>query len=553
MYRVLARAYRPGNFTDLIGQEVLVRTLTNAIKLDRIAHAFLLTGIRGIGKTTTARIMARALNCIGAEEQGTTPTASPCGVCTHCKMIAESNHPDVIEMDAASRTGVNDIRDLIETVHYAPGTARYKVYIIDEVHMLSNSAFNALLKTLEEPPPHVKFIFATTEVRKIPVTILSRCQRFDLKRVDQKVLEQHLENIARKEQVVLEPEALSLLAMAAEGSVRDSLSLLDQAIAHHHTDATTPILAEAVRGMLGMADRSHTLHVLEAMLKGDIPSAIQQFQDIYKAGIDPLLFLHDALEMVHLMTRIHVVPEAAGDVAYAEHERVLAKQLSDTLSMPVLTRTWQMLLKGMQEARLAPQPAQAVEMVLTRITYAAQLPTPEEALKDIKKNSIVSLNEPSSAPLRSVEAQEVSMKENTATLSPSDTLGNNIHKEDIPPVKTLASFSELISLCARRGEMALASKLRQFASLVSFSPPEIVLFFTHDVGRECIAKLKPCLEQWTGKSWQITLSDTKGLPTLHEAEKTRKENVMNDAKTEPLVRQALEAFPGAEVIEVVDA
>ena len=387
-YRVLARKYRPTNFDDLIGQEVLVRTLSNAIKSNRIAHAFLLTGIRGIGKTTTARIIARALNCIGADEKSG-PTINPCGVCAHCRMIAEDRHVDVLEMDAASHTGVNDIRDLIDTVRYLPTTARYKIYIIDEVHMLSNNAFNALLKTLEEPPPHVKFIFATTESRKIPVTILSRCQRFDLKRIDSDMLATHLSNIAIKEQVQAEEEAIKLIAIAAEGSVRDSLSLLDQAIARGvEENGDLKVTTAAVRQMLGAADHSATFRLLDILLRGEVASAIEDVEKQYGAGSDPLMIVQDTLEMVHLITRVKVAPLALSDVSLSEHDRASAKKLADALSMPVLTRLWQMLLKGISEVKIAPSPLSALEMLLVRIAYSAQLPTPIEVIRSISENQI---------------------------------------------------------------------------------------------------------------------------------------------------------------------
>lgn len=381
-YRVLARKYRPTNFDDLIGQDVLVQTLSNAIKTGRIAHAFLLTGIRGIGKTTTARIIARALNCIGPDGQGG-PTIAPCGTCPNCKMISEDRHVDVLEMDAASHTGVGDIRELIDTVRYLPTSARYKIYIIDEVHMLSNSAFNALLKTLEEPPPHVKFIFATTEARKIPVTILSRCQRFDLKRIEMEMLANHLSNIAKKESIDAEPEALSLIAIAAEGSVRDSLSLLDQAIARtEEKDGKTLVTTDSVRKMIGSADKTATFRLIEKCLSATPGEALDEVQAQYNAGADPLLMVQDALDATHLITRVKVAPAALNDVALSENDRNQAKKFASELSMPVLTRLWQMLLKGIGEVRMAPQPLAALEMLVVRVAYAAQLPTPAEAIKN---------------------------------------------------------------------------------------------------------------------------------------------------------------------------
>jgi len=408
-YRVLARKYRPSNFDDLIGQDVLVRTLSNAIKTGRIAHAFLLTGIRGVGKTTTARIIARALNCIGEDGKGGA-TMHPCGVCVHCQMISEDRHVDVLEMDAASHTGVGDIRELIDGVRYLPGSARYKIYIIDEVHMLSTSAFNALLKTLEEPPPHVKFIFATTESRKIPVTILSRCQRFDLKRVDSATLSAHLARICEKEQVIIENDALALVSLAAEGSVRDSLSLLDQAIARAGEDeGKAHITSAMIRAMLGAADNSATFSLIETLLRGDVPESLAQLRAQYEAGADPLLMVQSALEAVHLITRLKVAPAALSDPTLSEQERARAKSLADQASMPVITRLWQMLLKGLSEVRMAPSPMAALEMLLVRIAYAAELPTPadlaKESARDMASGSSAEAPKASSAARSAPSAQ----------------------------------------------------------------------------------------------------------------------------------------------------
>jgi len=378
-YTVLARKYRPTSFDGLIGQEAMVRTLTNAIGSGRLAHAFVLTGVRGVGKTTTARIIARVLNCIG-DDGNSGPTASPCGICEHCTAIAEDRHVDVLEMDAASRTGVDDIRELIEGVRYRPTSARYKVYIIDEVHMLSKNAFNALLKTLEEPPEHVKFIFATTEIRKIPVTVLSRCQRFDLRRVDGETLSNHFKGVAYNEGAEISEGALNLIARAADGSVRDGLSLLDQAIAH----GSGAVDDQQIRDMLGLADRSQTFTLLEAVLKGDIAPALALFEQLYKDGADPSSVIEDLLEITHWLTRIKIAPSAADDPGVPEIERVNGKDMAERLTMAAIARAWQMLLKGLSEVRTAPSPAQAAEMVLVRLAYASDLPTPADALKAMK-------------------------------------------------------------------------------------------------------------------------------------------------------------------------
>src|SRR4051812_25043645 len=380
-YRVLARKYRPSDFAGLIGQEALVRTLTNAIAQGRLAHAFMLTGVRGVGKTTTARILARAFNCIGLDGKGG-PTASPCGQCEHCTAIAEDRHVDVIEMDAASRTGVNDIRELIEGVRYRPVSARFKIYIIDEVHMLSSSAFNALLKTLEEPPEHVKFIFATTEIRKVPVTVLSRCQRFDLRRIEADKLAQHLGAIAASEGARLVPNALALIARAADGSARDGLSLLDQAITLVDPGkGETEVTEEQVRAMLGIADRTQLFELYDAVMAGRAGEALGQLRRMYEAGADPIVVLQDLLDLTHWLTRCKLTPEVLQQPAVPEAERKRGGALAKELSLPVLARAWQMLLKGLGEAQYAPQPLAAVEMALIRLMHVADLPTPGDLVR----------------------------------------------------------------------------------------------------------------------------------------------------------------------------
>ena len=384
-YRVLARAYRPKTFAELIGQQAMVRTLTNAFRTGRLAHAFVLTGVRGVGKTTTARIIARAFNCVGPDGAGG-PTVEPCGECEHCRAIDEDRHVDVLEMDAASHTGVDDIRELIESARYRPATARTKVYVIDEVHMLSKSAFNALLKTLEEPPPHVKFVFATTEVRRVPVTVLSRCQRFDLRRVNSETLAAHFASVAESEGVQVSADALNLIARAADGSVRDGLSLLDQAIAHRADDAAE-IGADDVRTMLGLADRTHVFDLLDAILKGEIAGALDLFADQYAAGADPAAIIEDMLELVHWLTRIKIVPAIAEGADVPEAERVRGRAMADALSMAALARAWQMLFKGLAEVQAAPAGWHAADMVLVRLAYAADLPTPAESVRALSRGS----------------------------------------------------------------------------------------------------------------------------------------------------------------------
>src|SRR5262245_35023999 len=376
-YRVLARKYRPADFSSLIGQEPMVRTLTNAFAAGRIAQAWMLTGVRGVGKTTTARILARALNYKTAAIDQPSIDLSELG--EHCRAIMEGRHVDVIEMDAASHTGIDDIRDIIERVRYAPVSARYKVYIIDEVHMLSNQAFNGLLKTLEEPPPHVKFIFATTEIRKVPITVLSRCQRFDLRRVDAELLIKHVGRIAGLESIEVEEASLTMIARAAEGSVRDCLSIFDQAIAH----GSGKVQAEAVRHMLGLGDRGRVVDLFEHLMKGDAAAALTEFRSQYDAGADPATILTDLAEFTHLVTRLRFVPSAADDASLSEEERRRGSAFSQSLSLRVLSRAWQMLLKGIHEVQAAHRPVRAGEMVLIRIAHAANLPTLDEALRSL--------------------------------------------------------------------------------------------------------------------------------------------------------------------------
>ncbi len=527
-YRVLARKYRPTSFADLIGQEALVHTLSNAIASGRIAHAFLLTGIRGVGKTTTARIIARALNCIGADGQGG-PTIHPCGVCPNCTMIAEDRHVDVLEMDAASHTGVGDIRELIDTVRYLPSSARYKIYIIDEVHMLSSSAFNALLKTLEEPPPHVKFIFATTESRKIPVTILSRCQRFDLKRVDADTLGGHITGICAKENVAIEDEAAKLIAVAAEGSVRDALSLLDQAIARaSNGGAAAQISADGVRRMIGAGDNSATFRLLETLLGGDVAKALELLQAQYYAGSDPLMTVQDCLEMAHLVTRVKVAPQALTDVALSQSDRENAKALADKLSMPVLTKLWQMLLKGIQEVRFAPSPIAALEMLLVRIAYSAQLPTPAEIIRN-------------GAAVSSVAKASV-IKETTAPAAAKP----NLQLVDPQP----QNFEELVALFEKHREALLYSQLRQEIRPVAFSVGQLEWHIPATLPRDFPARVSECLTRWTGQPWKILRSDQQGDATMHEQELARKQQQITQASTHPLVASMLDQFPGAKLVEV---
>lgn len=560
-YRVLARKYRPTIFADMVGQDVLVRTLTHAIESGRLAHAWLLTGIRGVGKTTTARIIARALNCIGADGKGG-PTITPCGVCPNCVMIAEDRHVDVMEMDAASRTGVGDIRELIETVHYAPANARYKIYIIDEVHMLSSSAFNALLKTLEEPPPHVKFIFATTETRKIPVTILSRCQRFDLARVKMDALIWHLANVCAKESVAADTEALALIASAAEGSVRDGLSMLDQAIAHSHVAGTQgSITALLVRAMLGLTDKSQGFDLLEAMFSGDVKAAMDIVRALYDAGADPVLLLQELLALTHFITRVKLIPALAADITLSETERTRGKVMAEKLSMPVLTRAWQMLLKGLQETRHAPHTLMAVEMVLIRIMHAASLPTPVELVQDrenvassvstqVARNAMSSHSLPSSKNMESnLASVPLPASRPTAMVSTPRPALSLVEPQ---PQLILNDFEELVELFSEKKEMVLYSYLRQEARLVSFVQGKVELHHVNTVPQDFCTKIARCLADWTGSRWNVIFSPLPGAYTLSEQAAHAKMHSLKEAAEHPVVKSVIEQFPGATLTDIVD-
>ncbi len=556
-YRVLARKYRPQLFSELVGQDVLVRTLTNAFEQNRIAHAFLLTGVRGVGKTTTARIIARALNCIGPDGTGG-PTVTPCQVCQPCKEISEDRHVDVLEMDAASRTGVGDIRDLIDGVRYAPASARYKVYIIDEVHMLSTSAFNALLKTLEEPPPHVKFVFATTEVRKLPLTVLSRCQRFDLRRVEPDLLALHLGNIAKAENAEVEESALALLARGAEGSVRDALSLLDQAIAH----GSGKVSEVEVQKMLGLADRGRTTDLLDALLAGDISGAITNLRDQYDLGGDPLLVLHDLLELVHWLTRLKVVPDPDETTVRtrADHERGAA--MAAKTSMAVLARAWQMLLKGLKEAQMAPNPLTATEMILVRLGYVADLPTPAELAQTLTAPAAKSdpaaatgspmsgspTSRPSSGPMPALSVDATAPD----LASPATEIAETESAPSAPKAH-LRDFDAVVQLAKERGELSLYSDLVGAVHLVRFDPETIELRVGDGAKKNVANHLSVKLTEWTGQRWVVALSNEPGAPTLNEQEAAHKAQRLAGAAENPVVQAVLKTFPGAEIRSVREA
>ncbi len=545
-YRVLARKYRPSDFSGLIGQEALVRTLKNAFATGRIAHAIMLTGVRGVGKTTTARIVARALNCIGPDGKRTEPTIQPCGVCEPCRAIAESRHVDVQEMDAASRTGIDDVREIIEGVRYAPASARYKVYIIDEVHMLSKQAFNGLLKTLEEPPPHVKFIFATTEIRKVPVTVLSRCQRFDLRRVEPTELITHLKAITEKEKVQIEDDALALIARAAEGSVRDALSLLDQAIAH---DEGETINAESVRTMLGLADRGRVLDLFEQVMGGKIAEALKDLGELYERGADPLQVMQDLLEITHFLTRVRVAPGAEGFFDGGSGEARRAAEMAGKLSVPSLTRAWQMLLKGLIEVRDATRPLAACEMALIRLAYAADLPPTDKLVKDLMANG---------APVRSSHGPTGGEGKGEgarprASLSAARTVQTAPAPEmSALPQVTLRSLEDLAALALAKGAPVLKVHIENDMHLVALEPGRIEFRPSARAPRTLAGDLAQRLKDWTGARWVVSVAREGGAPTLAEAKRAATAAKLESVMAEPMVRAVLDRFPGAEVVRVID-
>ncbi|HTT96886.1 MAG TPA: DNA polymerase III subunit gamma/tau [Rhizomicrobium sp.] len=544
-YRVLARKYRPQDFTGLIGQEALVKTLSNAFATGRIAHAFMLTGVRGVGKTTTARIIARALNCVGPDGKRTAPTIQPCGVCEPCVAIAESRHIDVQEMDAASRTGIEDIREIIEGVRYAPASARYKVYIIDEVHMLSKNAFNGLLKTLEEPPPHVKFIFATTEIRKVPVTVLSRCQRFDLRRIESAELAGLLKTISEKENVKIEEAALALIARAAEGSARDSLSLLDQAIAHGDEGTIT---AEMVRGMLGLADRGRILDLFEKLMGGKLAEALADLNELYDRGADPLAVMQDLLETTHFLTRVKVAPNAEGFFDGSSSEGARAVAMAGKLPVAALTRAWQMLLKGLIEVRDATRPIAACEMALIRLSYAADLPPTDKLVRDLLDGGGVP-SPRGAAPSPSSGGAPRAMSTGNATASAQRAPQPTMDAQNAPTLRTL---EDVVALAARNGAPILKVHLENDVHLVRLEPGIFEFRPSSRAPNTLAGDLKQKLKDWTGMPWSVSIAREGGEPTIAEQRKSAKAARMEIVMQQPLVRAVLDRFPGAEIVAVRD-
>lgn len=551
-YRVLARKYRPQNFAQLIGQDALVRTLTNAITSDRIAHAFMLTGVRGVGKTTTARIIARALNYTGPDGKSG-PTTGPTDDCSVCQAIAEGRHTDVIEIDGASNNGVSNIREILDNVRYAPAEARYKIYIIDEVHMLSTAAFNALLKTLEEPPPHVKFILATTEIRKVPVTVLSRCQRFDLKRVDAETLAKHYTRICGEERIDAEDEAIAMIARAADGSVRDGLSILDQAMAL----GGGKITAQQVRDMMGLADRARLLDLFEKAMQGDCNEALAIMADLYRSGADPLSVVQDLLDITHLLSKFQAVPDKTPTTVepnMASVERNRAVTMAKTLSVPALTRVWQILLKGLSEVQYAPNPQAATEMVLIRLAYASELPDPASLLKDLA-NGTVAVKAPSAAPRASSGGgSTMSMVSSSA---PTAAVAPKVQESREPVAvanNNLETVQDLHALLQTDGSLILANQVYNYVQLVKIQSGVVEFVPAPNAPSRLAQDLGKKLQEITNQRWMVVsaMPGTSAQPTLSAQAEAQKQQILDEVKRDPVVARVLALFPGTEIISVTE-
>ena len=549
-YQVLARKYRPETFADLVGQDAMVRTLKNAFSADRIAQAFIMTGIRGTGKTTTARIIAKGMNCIGPDGQGG-PTTDPCGVCEHCSAIIEGRHVDVMEMDAASRTGVDDIREIIDSVHYRAASARYKIYIIDEVHMLSTNAFNALLKTLEEPPAHVKFIFATTEIRKVPVTVLSRCQRFDLRRIEPEVMIALMRKIAAAECAEITDDALALITRAAEGSARDATSLLDQAISHGAGETT----ADQVRAMLGLADRGRVLDLFEAIMRGDASAALAELGAQYSDGADPMAIMRDLAEITHWISVVKITPDAADDPTVSPDERTRGATLSEQLAMRVLTRMWQMLLKALDEVAQAPNSMMAAEMAIIRLTHVADLPSPEELVKKLQNSSPPPA--PPSGGTSGTRAGAVTNAQSNAAVASAPTGGPTASLGSAQPVTEtvsalahFATFDAIVDLVRSQRDVKLLVEVESCIRLVSYQPGRIEFTPTSDAPSDLSQRLGGALQRWTGARWAIILSNTGTATTIAEDRTAAEDAIKAEAQQHPLMQAAIASFPNAKIIDI---
>jgi DNA polymerase-3 subunit gamma/tau len=551
-YQVLARKYRPETFADLIGQDAMVRTLKNAFEADRIAQAFVMTGIRGIGKTTTARIIAKGLNCVGTDGTGG-PTTDPCGQCEHCVAIMEGRHVDVMEMDAASRTGVGDIREIIDSVHYRAASARYKIYIIDEVHMLSTSAFNALLKTLEEPPAHVKFIFATTEIRKVPVTVLSRCQRFDLRRIEPELMIAMLRSIATRETAEITDDALALITRAAEGSARDATSLLDQAISHGAGETG----AEQVRAMLGLADRGRVLDLFDLVMKGDAAGALTELSAQYADGADPMAVLRDLAEITHWISVVKITPEAAEDPTISPDERHRGQELAEALGMRPLTRLWQMLLKALDEVAQAPNAMMAAEMAIIRMTHVSELPSPEDLVKRLQDAP------PPPPPNGGGGTHAGGTASHTQATSsgptPTHEIGSGPHSAyggaavAVATEQALArypTFEHVVELIRANRDVKLMVEVEGCIRLAAYQPGRIEFTPTDNAPADLAQRLGSALQRWTGNRWGVSVVNGSDAPTIAETRDAAELAIKAEAAEHPLVKAVLDAFPGATIEEV---
>lgn len=543
-YQVLARKYRPETFADLVGQDAMVRTLKNAFAADRIAQAFIMTGIRGTGKTTTARIIAKGMNCVGPDGTGG-PTTDPCGKCEHCVAIMEGRHVDVMEMDAASRTGVGDIREIIESVHYRAASARYKIYIIDEVHMLSTNAFNALLKTLEEPPAHVKFIFATTEIRKVPVTVLSRCQRFDLRRIEPEVMMALLRRIATAEGAAITDDALALITRAAEGSARDATSLLDQAISHGAGETT----ADQVRAMLGLADRGRVLDLFDLILKGDAAGALTELGAQYSDGADPMAVLRDLAEITHWVSIIKITPEAADDPTVSPEERDRGRAMAAALPMRVLTRMWQMLLKALEEVAAAPNAMMAAEMAVIRMTHVADLPDPEQLIRRMAEGP-----GPATPPGRGTApagpAPHAAPRAQVTAAPAGNGAATALARAPELALARYASFPAVMELIRANRDVKLLLDVENHLRLVHYAPGRIEFEPTPDAPRDLAATLAQRLQGWTGVRWGVSVVSSGGAPTIAEARDARTRIIRQKAFENPVVQAVFAAFPEARIVDV---
>ncbi|APG45926.1 DNA polymerase III subunit gamma/tau [Phaeobacter porticola] len=561
-YQVLARKYRPETFADLVGQDAMVRTLKNAFAADRIAQAFIMTGIRGTGKTTTARIIAKGMNCIGEDGNGG-PTTEPCGKCEHCTAIMEGRHVDVMEMDAASRTGVGDIREIIDSVQYRAASARYKIYIIDEVHMLSTSAFNALLKTLEEPPAHVKFIFATTEIRKVPVTVLSRCQRFDLRRIEPEVMITLLQKIAGAENAQIAEDALALITRAAEGSARDATSLLDQAISHGAGETT----ADQVRAMLGLADRGRVLDLIDMIMRGDAASALTELSAQYAEGADPLAVLRDLAEITHWVSVVKITPDAAEDPTVSPDERARGSQMAEALPMRVLTRMWQMLLKALEEVAAAPNAMMAAEMAVIRLTHVADLPTPEQLMRTLQDTPPPPPTGPGgpgngmampqggghqqggqyNAPQGAQQGSFPVGPSGGATMSNGNGQAVALAPQMDQALARYPSFEHIVELIRVRRDGLLLEYVKTYLRLVSYQPGRITIQPTDDAPKDLAQRLGQQLQTWTQARWVISLANEGGGETITERDNAAENALRAEASTHPMVQAVLESFPKAKI------